>query len=490
MALFKLLQSNSKLFPNKIALIIDGKRFSYKEFYKLVLNTIQNLKRNNFSKNSVVIIVEDNSLSHILSLFALSYLNSTIVPTGTYYSNDHLSEISRITNVNGIIGDNKYCNYFKKKMKIKNYLCTSKTKKFPYFFYKNKMLRLPNNTIDKNKNFIITMTSGSTAKPKPIVFSQETKIIRFRLFKNLYKINDKDNVIVTCPIDHSLGMRILLLPILSGGTCVVMNKFTVPSYCNLIKEHNVTFSVLVAHQIYELIKNKYYFKSFYLKKGLVSASAKLFANEKNKIINKKIRLYEMYGATEIGTVSSINISKDKKYYKSVGKSYHKKIRIKILSDQNKFLPNYKSGEIVCKTPAKFKSYLNLNKLNKSSHFKGYFKTGDIGYLNKKNYLYFLSRKKNIIRRNGITIYPEDIENEILKDKNIKEAAVLGKETRGRTVIYLFVKKTLKLNDQYVKNICLKKLSTFQIPNNIIFLKNFPKTNLGKINKNKLMNFIR
>ena len=490
MALFKLLQSNSKLFPNKIALIINGKRFSYKEFYKLVLNTIENLKRNNFSKNSVVIIVEDNSLSHILSLFALSYLNSTIVPTGTYYSNDHLSEISRITNVNGIIGNNKYCNYFKKKMKLKNYLCTSKTKKFPYFFYKNKVPPLPNNTIDKNKNFIITMTSGSTAKPKPIVFSQETKIIRFRLFKNLYKINGNDNVIVTCPIDHSLGMRILLLPILSGGTCVVMNKFTVPSYCNLIKEHNVTFSVLVAHQIYELIKNKYYFKSFYLKKGLVSASAKLFAYEKNKILKKGINFYEMYGTTEIGTVTNINILKNKKKIKSVGKSYHKKIHIKILSDDNKFLPHYKPGEIICKTPAEFKYYLNLEKLNKNSHFRGYFKTGDIGYLDTNKYLYFLSRKKNIIRRSGITIYPEDIEKLILKDRKIKEVAVIGMETRATTLVYLFVKKAKKIDEQYVKNVCLKRLSAFQIPNKIIILKEIPRTNLGKINKTKLTSFIQ
>jgi long-chain acyl-CoA synthetase len=197
----------------------------------------------------------------------------------------------------------------------------------------------------------------------------------------------------------------------------------------------------------------------------------------------------MYGATEIGTITSINISKNKKFYKSVGKSYNKKISIKILSDKNKFLPNNEIGEIVCKTPAKFKYYLNSKKLNKDAYYKGYFKTGDIGYLDKKKYLYFLSRKKNIIRRNGLTIYPEDIENVILKNKNIKEAAVIGTETRKESLIYLFIKKNNKINEQNIKNILLKKLSTFQIPNKIIFLKNIPKTNLGKINRKSLSNFI-
>jgi long-chain acyl-CoA synthetase len=490
MGLFKILERNFKKSPNKIALIIDNKKYSYKEFFELTINTINNLKKNNFKKKSIVIVIEDNSLAHILSIFALSYLNSTMVPTGKYYSNNHLFEIAKITKINGVIGNSKYCNYFRKKFHLKTYLCTNKTKGFPYFYDKNEKKLNLKKKIDTKKNFIITMSSGSTAKPKPIVFTQNTKIIRFILFKNLYKINKKDVIIVTCPIDHSLGMRILLLPLLIGATCVVMKKFLVSSYCNLIKSHNVTFSVLVANQIYDLIKEKKHFNDFYLKKGLVSASAKLFENEKKKITKKKINLHEMYGATEVGTVTSINISKNKKFYKSVGKSYNKKINIKILSDQNKFLPNNKSGEIVCKTPAKFKYYLNSKKLNDNAYYKGYFKTGDIGYLDKKKYLYFLSRKKNIIRRNGITIYPEDIENVILQNTNIKEVAAIGSETRKKTLIYLFVKKNLKIDEQCIKNIFLKKLSTFQIPNKIIFLKDLPKTNLGKINKKKLANFIR
>jgi acyl-CoA synthetase (AMP-forming)/AMP-acid ligase II len=489
MSLFKILQKNFEKFPDKTALIIENKKYSYKEFFELTVNTINNLKINNFKKESKVIIIEDNSLTHVLSIFALSYINSTIVPTGKYYSNNHLLEIAKITKVNGIIANSKYCNYFKKKINLKSYLCINKSKKFPYFYEKNERKINLKKKIDTKKNFIITMSSGSTAKPKPIVFSQNTKIIRFKLFKKLYKINKKDVIIVTCPIDHSLGMRILLLPFLIGATCLLMRKFLVSSYCKLIKNYSVTFSVLVANQIYELIKNKKNFKDFFLKKCLVSASEKLFEKEKQQIIKRKINLHEMYGATEIGTITSINISKNKKFYKSVGKSYNKKISIKILSDKNKFLPNNEIGEIVCKTPAKFKYYLNSKKLNKDAYYKGYFKTGDIGYLDKKKYLYFLSRKKNIIRRNGLTIYPEDIENVILKNKNIKEAAVIGTETRKESLIYLFIKKNNKINEQNIKNILLKKLSTFQIPNKIIFLKNIPKTNLGKINRKSLSNFI-
>lgn len=489
MGLFNLLEQNSKKFPNKTALVIENKEYSYQYFYELVVQTIKNLKKNKFRANSVVIIIEDNTLSHILSIFSLSYLNATIVPTGRYYSNNHLTEIINITKANSVIGGKSYCKYFSKNPKIRNVICTEKTKEFSYFFNENKNKILLKNKLNERKDFIITLSSGSTAKPKPIIFSQETKIIRYKLFKKLYKIKSNDNVIVTSPIDHSLGMRTLLLPILGGGTCVVMNKFMVSKYCEYIKKYKVTFSVLVANQIYELLANPIHFKTFHLTKGLVSASAKLFPAAKNKIINKKINLYEMYGTAEIGTVTNINLLKNAKYLKSVGKSYHKKIKIKILSEKNQFLGCGKIGEIVCKTPGEFKMYLNSKKLNKAAYYKGYFKTGDIGYLNNKGYLFFLSRKKNIIRRSGISIYPEDIEKVFLKDAQINEVAVVGKETKLKTNIFLFIKKTKSINETYVKNICLKKLSKFQLPNKIIFLKKFPKSNLGKINKIKLLSLV-
>ena len=287
MDLFKIIKKNSIKFPKKIALVIESKEYTYKNFYLLILQTIKNLKKNNFNRSSTVIIVEDNTLSHILSIFSLSYLQATIVPTGTYYSNDHLIEIAKITSANSIISGKYHCNIFKKKHKIKNFLCTERSKNFSYFYEEeNYNLTLSNNKINE-KNFIITMSSGSTAKPKPIVFSQKTKIIRYNLFKDLYNIESKDNIIVTSPIDHSLGMRTLFLPLLVGGTCIVMRKFIVKEYCELIKKYNVTFSVLVANQIYELLKNNHHFKDFYLRKGLVSASAKLFTVAKNQLIKKK-----------------------------------------------------------------------------------------------------------------------------------------------------------------------------------------------------------
>ena len=487
MSLFNYLKKFKKKQPNKCALIIDNLNLSYLEFYNLVNKTITVFIKNKITKESTVLIVEDNTLAHILTLFALSYINATVVPANTQYSTDKLSNLINLAEVNSFIGNSKLCNLFYKKYKFDSVLSTNKSNKFSFFFENViKNCKIKNKRINLNNNFLITASSGSTANPKLIVFSQKTKISRFKLMSKLYNIDNNDKIIITCPIDHSLGMRILFLSFLSGGTCVVMNKFTVSKYTALIKDYHITFSILVANQIYELIADKKNFKNFNLKKGLVSASSKLFPDAKKKLLNNKIKLYEMYGATEIGTVTSIKINNNKDNLKSVGKSYDKRIKVKILDKNNRFLKQFEIGEIVVKTPGKFKHYFKSNKLNKDSFFKSFFKTGDIGYLDKEKNLYFLSRKANIIRRSGITIFPEDIEGILLNDKKIKEVAVIGQEKKIKTLIYLFIKKEKNINENYIKNICLKKLSTFQIPNHIIMVNKFTKLGLGKINKRQLI----
>ena len=487
--IFDYLKKNTLKHPNKVAIILDDTYFTYSQLLNLTENIIQNFKDCKINDKSKILLIEDNSLSHILTLLAASFLNACIVPVNTYYSKKHLKRITKIINIDCVIGGIEYCKFFKKENKIKKIICTDSNKKFHYFFKKNlfkKKLILKRNI---NKDYIISFTSGSTSNPKAIVFSQKTKIERYKLFKKLYKINKKDRFIISSPLDHSLGMRMFFVPLLEGCTFVLMRKFSPEKYIQTIERHKINFSILVANQIIEIVKNKNFFKKFYLNKGLVSASAALNEKIKRKILMKRINLFEMYGAAEIGTVTSFNINREKQYLKSVGKIYDKRIQIKVLSKNNKLLSPGKIGEIICKTPGKFKYYFShlKNKKNHKDYFyKDFFKTGDLGYLNKKKYLYYVGRKKNIIRRNGITIYPEDLEKELTKNSRIKEVAVCSNQKNNKTIIYLFVKKEEKLQYNYVRDKCLRNLSTFQLPNKIIFVKEFPKTNLGKIDKIKLM----
>ena len=150
-------------------------------------------------------------------------------------------------------------------------------------------------------------------------------------------------------------------------------------------------------------------------------------------------------------------------------------------------PN-KIGEIGCKTKLQFKGYFKNKKLTKKSQKNGFFLTGDLGYIDKDNYLYFISRKKDVIISSGLNIYPVDIEKEINEHKNIKESAVVGLKDKffGEAVFAVCIlKKNEKNFEVKIRKYLQKKLANFQQPLGYSFVKELPKNSLGKIVKKDL-----
>ena len=282
MNIFNLLVKQKIKNQNKIALLIDEKEYSYGELTDKIIKMISFLKKNGVNNKSKILILEDNSIIHILTLFAASYLNITTVPLGTSYNQKQVKDFIKITDVNCIIGNSSHIKFFKNINQIKIVIETNK-KNFDNFNQKKNNFKkyLKKNT-NIDKNYIISMTSGSTSSPKPIIFTQNTKIIRYQLFKKLFNIDSSDKIILTSPISTSLGMRMLFTSLLTGASCIIMRKFYPNLYFNYVKKYQVTFSALVPSQIDILFSNNNKYKKLYLKKGLLSASSKLFDVTKKK----------------------------------------------------------------------------------------------------------------------------------------------------------------------------------------------------------------
>ena len=113
-----------------------------------------------------------------------------------------------------------------------------------------------------------------------------------------------------------------------------MDTFTPYVYLNLYKKYKFTFAILVASQIDQISKYNKNLNSLKLRNGIVSASSKL-TKLKEKLLRNNILIYEMYGASEVGTVASINFKTNKNKINSVGKAYSN-IKLKILSETGDF----------------------------------------------------------------------------------------------------------------------------------------------------------
>ena len=119
---------------------------------------------------------------------------------------------------------------------------------------------------------------------------------------------------------------------------------------------------------------------------------------------------------------------------------------------------------------------------------GWFKTGDIGIMNKEGYTKIIDRKKDMIIVSGFNVYPNEIEEIAMMNDKIFEAGCIGLENNdGNENIKLFVSKVPKKNitiDEVIDH-CKKYLTGYKIPKFVEFIDEIPKSNVGKILRREL-----
>lgn len=501
MKIYYYLNLVAKNYPNKLAFISHTKKITFLELKKKVENLAISLKNNGIKSQQKIGILSNNSIDYIIVELACAVIDVVLVPISVSMAKKDIIKQIKFTDVKYIFLWHSVYHDLQKsllKLKIKKNNITTIGKKIKNVNFLDELINTKNKIINKIKTknktgsnpFLIILTSGSTSNPKAIVFSQKTKLLRGFSAAELYNIKKSDKLILGTPIKQSISQRFIHLSIILGCTTVVMENFSVNLWLDLVKKHKITFSILVASQIKNISK--------YLKikdprlrtlKKLVSCCAELDTQTKNIIIKKKIcrDFYDTYGATEVGTVTNLNLSKLSSKKNSLGPSI-KNVNIKILDkNNNEIKEKNKEGVIACKSKFIFSYYLKSDLKNKNT-FKEYFKTGDIGYLDNAGMLHLTGREKEIIIVGGVNVFPKDIERVLDSNSIIKKSSVIGlKDKRlGEGIIaFIILRKKKKFNLFEMKKFCVKNLSDYQQPHKFIILKKFPLGGYGKISKYKL-----
>ena len=167
--------------------------------------------------------------------------------------------------------------------------------------------------------------------------------------------------------------------------------------------------------------------------------------------------------------------------------------VKILRDNGEEATCGEIGEITCKTDLLCNGYYKMEETFRNSFVKGYFKTGDMGYLDEDGYLYFSGRKKELIITGGINVYPVDIERCVMELPEVSECAAFAypDERLGEVVaLAIVIKEESNLNRRTVQVYCAKNLADYQQPHKLFFVDELPKNTMGKLVKSKLMEHVR
>lgn len=485
---------------SKEAIWCDGKTITYNQLAKTVSRYSNFLIFHGIRYGEHIGIPMNNSIESVALMLAAANIGAALVPINPTLPPDAVQTAFSVGNVKHVIARKYFYDHIAQKGNVNiegikicmddEYKGMVSLKEADAFDDKRPMVE----EITGKEVFIITLTSGSTGVPKPINLTQENKYKRAFAHMRMYEITKDDRVLAATPLYHSLAERLVLMPLLIGGTSILLPRFTPNIWLNCVYEQKVTFTIAVSaqlSQIADLLSNENLLEIRSLR-CVVSSSALLEPHVKNALIDKlKCDFHEMYGTSETSTVTDISFKETKEKKKSVGKAILE-ADIKILSDKGEEEKAGTIGEIACKTELMCSGYFNKQQTFQEMLWNGYFRTGDLGYLDEDGFLYFSGRKKELIISGGINIYPPDIEACITKMNEVKECAAFAypDEKLGEVVaVAIVVKEGFSLQKRAVQIQCVKNLADFQQPHKIFFVKELPKNAMGKLVKTSLLAYV-
>ena len=202
-------------------------------------------------------------------------------------------------------------------------------------------------------------------------------------------------------------------------------------------------------------------------------------------------LSEYYAGSEGGAGFTIDSHEWLKKPGSVGKR-PQLLQVRILDESGKDLPNGQAGGIYHQLPpgGGFTYYKDEAKTN-ASRVDGFFTMGDVGYFDEDDYLFLTGRNAETIISGGVNIYPQEVDNELIKHDAVADSATVGiphDEWGEQVRAVILLKPGFEPSDKLAQEILdfgRKTLPAFKVPRGLDFVTELPRSEAGKIQRNKV-----
>ena len=269
----------------------------------------------------------------------------------------------------------------------------------------------------------------------------------------------------------SIGMNVLL----------ITNPKDLPAFIKELKKK--PFHVMIGvNTLYNALLNHPLFKEVDLKpvKSCVAGGMAL-----QEIVFKRWKemtgctIAEGYGLSETSPVLTFQMP-GKERMGSIGVPIPS-TEIAMKDDAGNTMPYGEAGELCARGPQVFKGYWQKDN-SQVFHTGGWFKTGDIAVMEADGYIRIVDRKKDMILVSGFNVYPNEIENIVATHPKVLEVAAVGvKDEHSTEAVKLYVvKRDDSLTEEELREFCKENFTSYKRPKHIEFIKELPKTNVGKI----------
>lgn len=522
----KILERSAGRFPDKMALLFQGYKVSFRELNDMVNRFAASLHDFGIYKGDSVAILLPNVIPCVVAYYAILKIGGIAVMNNPLYSDRELKHQFNDSGSKLLVTIDLLANRMidlRPETKIKQIIYTSigdylpfpKNLLFPLVAKKKNLAAdvksaenvyrwkdLPAKSHSRSPDVELTFddiamyqyTGGTTGVSKAVMITHGNLSKQVQQVAAWFPTFDSNEVMLgALPFFHVFGLTTAMnLAIFQGWGDILIPKPQPDALLEAIKKFKPSFAPLVPTMYIGILNNPAIDKTDLTSiKGCFSGSSPLpleiirdFENKTGAVI------VEGFGLTESSPVTHVNpFAGGKRKAGSIGIPIpDTDCRIVSFNGGNTDVPVGESGELLVRGPQVMKGYRNNPEETAATLTDGWLHTGDIAKMDEDGYFYIVDRKKDVIISGGYNVYSRDIEEVFYENPKIQEACAIGipHPTRGEAAkIFVVLKKGKTATQEELIEYCTDKLARYKLPTEIEFRDDLPKTNMGKILKKEL-----
>ena len=366
--------------------------------------------------------------------------------------------------------------------------------KFPDVLKKGKNLPFQTPKTSLQQKAILQYTGGTTGLSKGAILTQRNVVAAAMQSEAWYRpvtseINEVYiNMVMALPLYHIFAFMLSLLGMRSGYTFILIpNPRDMPGFVKTLSKQ--PFHIFPAvNTLFKGLLDQPTFKNLDFSALRISQAGGMAATEQTAARWLEVTgcpMVEGWGMTEGVAAGTANVITDRKFNGTIGIPVPS-VDVIVVNDNGETVGFNQSGEMCIKGPNITSGYFNKDNTNDFTK-EGYFRTGDIISMDEKGYITLLDRKKDMILVSGFNVFPNEIESVMLDCKGIIDCAVIGisDEHQGEAVKIYIVPADNNVTKSDIKEFALDNLTGYKCPRHIEFVSELPKSNVGKILRQKL-----
>lgn len=492
----QLLDRHAKHVPDKAYLFTNNDRLTYRDVHACVNALAISFCSLGIQKGDRIALYLRNRPEFVYAWFALNRIGAVMVPINTTLIEKEVSYILNDSAVIGVIGEDQDIEHILDPAIAQ---CDSIRLCITTGIARNGWMSM-DSLLENGGSFrydipndedlaSILYTSGTTGNPKGVMCPHRYYIHLAQSAKKALELSEKDRLLTCLPLFH-MNAQVLTVTtsLLSESSIVLLDKFQPTTFWQQVADYRATVFYYLGSilpllsklpETEEEMKN-----TLRLAVGAQADPERIVEYE----TRWKLEMIELFGMTEGGgTVNHVG-------NRRVGSSgiAFENHEIMIVDEMGNPLPAQQAGEIIFTGPSLTLGYWNNIAETQKAYRDGWMYSGDIGYMDEDGFLYFLDRKKDIIRRNGENISSAEIERVLMAHPKIMEVAAISvpDDLRGEEVkVYVVVKTGERIQAEEIIEWCEPVMAKYKIPRFIEFRASLPKTATQKIQKSVLKNEI-